>query len=43
MGTLARCIGHDLEYVEVLARLLARTLTTGSPYPRRDEILRLAR
>ena len=32
MATLTRYIGHDLEYVEVLARLIGRTLTTGSPY-----------
>ena len=43
MGTLARCIGHDLEYVQVLARLIGRMLTTGSPYASRGEVPRLER
>ena len=35
MGILARCIGHDLEYVEVLVRLVARTLAgSADDHPR---------
>ena len=33
MGTLARYIARDLERVGVLARLVARTLYVGTPYP----------
>ena len=42
MGTLARCIRHDLEHLEVLALLFARTFVTGSPYRVRDPVRRVA-
>jgi hypothetical protein len=36
MGTLVHRLGRDLEYLEVLARIIGRTVTTGSMYGRRD-------
>jgi hypothetical protein len=39
MATLVRYLGHDLEYVGVLALRIGRTLSTGSVWPRDDMVL----
>ncbi len=43
MGTVIRCIGHDLDYVGVLAQLVGRVLTTGSPYGAAHDVPALSR